>query len=183
MSGDKKITGLKGVAIGDGFTHPVRILHHAGEYAFNLGLIDYQERMMIEHIILNGTYQERMRDWRAVHDTFDLALDLIVYFAGKVNVYDITKYHDYPTQLLESFFEDTDIISRFKLDPSIQYASQAGNVYEHLYEDFMMEYTNLVEQLLSWNVNVLVYNGQNDLIVETPGTFSWVERLRYTHMQ
>ena len=91
---------MKGVGIGDGFTHPVNILEQVGEYAYNLGLLDYQERSMIEHIILNGTYQRRMQDWRAVHDTFDLALDLIVYFAGNVNVYDITKYKEYPTQLL-----------------------------------------------------------------------------------
>jgi len=36
------LTGLKGVAIGDGFTHPYDILTEMGEYAFNLGLIDYQ---------------------------------------------------------------------------------------------------------------------------------------------
>ena len=75
-------------------------MHQVGEYAFNLGLIDYQERTMIEHIILNTTYQERIKDWKGVHDSFDKALDLIVYFAGGVNVYDITKYHDYHTQLL-----------------------------------------------------------------------------------
>ena len=93
---------------------------------------------------MNGTYQERRNDWRAVHDTFDSALDLIVYFAGNVNVYDITKYHDYPTQLLESFFEDPEMISRFHLNPQIQYAAQAGNVYEALYEDFMRQYVQLV---------------------------------------
>ena len=108
-------------------------MHQVGEYAFNLGLIDYQERTMIEHIILNTTYQERIKDWRGVHDSFDKALDLIVYFAGGVNVYDITKYHDYPTQLLESFFEDTDMITKFKLNAQVEYGAQAGNVYEHLY--------------------------------------------------
>jgi hypothetical protein len=36
------ITGLKGVAIGDGFTHPSAILSQVGEYAYNLGLLDYQ---------------------------------------------------------------------------------------------------------------------------------------------
>lgn len=91
---------MKGVAIGDGFTHPYFILTQAGEYAYNLGLIDYQERMTIEHLLLNATYQERTRDWDNLHQTFDQALDLIVSMAGGVNVYDITKYHDYPTQLL-----------------------------------------------------------------------------------
>lgn len=36
------LTGLKGVAIGDGFTHPGNILSQVGEFAYNLGLLDYQ---------------------------------------------------------------------------------------------------------------------------------------------
>jgi len=41
------LTGLKGVAVGDGFTHPYNILTMAGEYAYNLGLLDHQERARI----------------------------------------------------------------------------------------------------------------------------------------
>jgi hypothetical protein len=29
----------------------------------------------------------------------------------------------------------------------------------------------------------MVYNGQNDLIVETPGTFKWAERVHYTQSE
>lgn len=88
---------MKGVAIGDGFTHPRFILNQVGEYAYNLGLLDYQERVFVEHILLNGTYQDRIKDYVGLHDTFDLALDWIVELAGNVNVYDITSFHDYPT--------------------------------------------------------------------------------------
>jgi len=35
-----------------------------------------------------------------MHNTFDQILDLIVNLAGGVNVYDITKYKDYPTLIL-----------------------------------------------------------------------------------
>lgn len=172
-----KITGLKGVAIGDGFTHPYKILTQVGEYAFNLGLIDYQERQVVEHLMLNATYQEMRRDWDNMHKTFDMAIDYIVQANGGVNVYDITSYREYPTKMLESFFESPDTINRFKLNPEIEYSSQSGNVYEGLYTDFMMQYTQLVVELLELKVNVMVYNGQNDLIVETPGTFKWVEEL------
>lgn len=48
-----------------------------------------------------------------------------------------------------------------------------------MYEDFMKPYVHLVEELLRRKVHILVYNGQNDLIVETPGTFKWVERLYF----
>lgn len=41
------MTGLKGIAIGDGFTMPYTILTEVGSYAYNLGLIDYQERSKV----------------------------------------------------------------------------------------------------------------------------------------
>jgi hypothetical protein len=33
----------------------------------------------------------------------------------------------------------------------------------------------IVENLLAENFPVLIYNGQLDLIVETPGTMNWVD--------
>lgn len=47
----------------------------------------------------------------------------------------------------------------------VEFAAQSGNVYEGLYEDFMFEYEHLVEMLLQEKVNVMIYSGQNDLIV------------------
>jgi len=49
---------------------------------------------------MNATYQERIRSWRDLHDSFDNVLDFIVERAGNINVYDITKYHDYPDVLI-----------------------------------------------------------------------------------
>lgn len=48
-----------------------------------------------------------------------------------------------------------------------------------MYEDFMKDYVHLIHDLLQRKVNLMIYNGQNDLIVETPGTFKWVERVYY----
>lgn len=173
------LTGLKGVAIGDGFTHPYNILTEAGEYAYNLGLIDYQERSKVEQIIINATYQDRIRDYRNMHDSFDDALDYIVEKAGGVNVYDITKYHDYPDQLIGQYLGQPDIVTLYSLNKDIEFASQADNVYEAMYEDFMKPYVHLVEELLRRKTYVMIYNGQNDLIVETPGTFKWAEAVHY----
>jgi vitellogenic carboxypeptidase-like protein len=98
------LKGLKGVAIGDGFTDPFHILAEVGGFAFNFGLIDYQERAKVEQIIINATFQEREQNWAELHDSFDRALDLIVEMAGGINVYDLTKYRDYPgiSQLIQT---------------------------------------------------------------------------------
>jgi len=100
------LKGLKGIAIGDGFTHPFNILAEVGGFAFNLGLIDYQERAKVEQIIINATFQERDQNWRGLHDSFDNALDMIVEMAGGINVYDLTKYRDYPDEIISEYFSD-----------------------------------------------------------------------------
>jgi hypothetical protein len=100
--------------------------------------------------------------------------------SGGVNVYDITKYRDYPTELIGSFLESPENKKKFALNSEVIFGKQSGNVYESLYDDFMYQYIHLVEMLLEAKVNVLIYNGQNDLIVETPGTFKWVEMLHHS---
>lgn len=177
------LKGLRGVAIGDPFTHPFEILSQMSEYAYNLGLMDYQERSKAEQMVLNATFQNRNRNWRDMHHSFGKVLDWIVEKSGGVNVYDITKYHNYPTILINQFFETPSNIELFKLNREIEFGAQSSNVYEALFEDFMKPEVNLVEQLLERNTHVLVYNGQNDLIVETPGTFFWVERLFHTYAE
>jgi len=54
----------------------------------------------------------------------------------------------------------------YGLDPAIKYNSQSGNVAEALHEDFMQNCVRLVESILiNYNIPVLIYTGQNDLIV------------------
>ncbi len=47
----------------------------------------------------------------------------------------------------------------------------------------MKPYVHLVQDILRRNCKVMVYNGQNDLIVETPGTFKWAEKVHYTQSE
>ena len=61
----------------------------------------------------------------------------------------------------------------------VVFGSQADKVYESLYTDFMQEETKRVEYLLSKNIPVLVYNGQDDLIVQTPGTMKWLDEINF----
>ena len=43
---------LEGIAFGDGFTEPVTIATEYGAFAFNLGLIDYEERIEVERTLM-----------------------------------------------------------------------------------------------------------------------------------
>ncbi|XP_063912080.1 retinoid-inducible serine carboxypeptidase-like isoform X1 [Zophobas morio] len=57
---------------------------------------------------------------------------------------------------------------------------QSAFVFIYLREDFMKPVTDIVEILLNTtNIKIGVYNGQLDLIVDTPGTIKWVDNLEF----
>lgn len=85
-------------------------------------------------------------------------------------------------ELLQPYFWDQSIYSElYKFNPEIVYDSQSEDVYTNLNEDFMKPEVYRVEVLLAKNIPILVYNGQDDLIVQNPGTMKWVDRLHHTH--
>lgn len=64
---------------------------------------------------------------------------------------------------------------------NVTWGSQSGAVFDTLAGDFMKPVTDIVELLLNTTtLQVIVYNGQLDLICATPGTVEWVNRLKWT---
>uniref|UniRef100_A0A0A9HNR7 Uncharacterized protein n=1 Tax=Arundo donax TaxID=35708 RepID=A0A0A9HNR7_ARUDO len=53
------------------------------------------------------------------------------------------------------------------------------DVYEELANDFMKPAINEVDELLTYGVNVTVYNGQLDVICPTVGVEAWVNKLKW----
>lgn len=130
--------------------------------------------------MINNTFQIANRDYREAHDSFDDILDEITMRAGGVNVYNIRLFKDYDTAVLGEYFEDLGK-SVFKFERQLVFGNQSDKVYQGLYDDFMRQYVIRVEYLLTKNFPVLIYNGQNDLIVPNPGTMRWVDLLEYEH--
>lgn len=61
----------------------------------------------------------------------------------------------------------------FGLSPFSVQPGQAEEVFSNMAGDFMKPVVDVVDQLLSAGVNVTVYNGQLDLIVDTMGVYSF----------
>ena len=173
---------LRGVGVGDGFTDPMVIMSEVGMFSYNLGLIDYSERITIEQNILKGRLFAQAGDWQSVTDTFnnDVFANLDI-FTSHVNVYDIQKYGNYNMTTLDTFLQDNATSHRYNL--LVQYAQGSDDVYTAMGVDFMQPYTYVVEDLLDRKLQMIIYNGQDDLIVTNAGTMSWVEKLRWTHAE
>lgn len=69
---------------------------------------------------------------------------------------------------------------RKALGVHVTHGSQRGTVFENLSEDFMKPVIREVESLLEeTNLYVFVITGHLDLIVDTPGTLAWVEKMNW----
>ncbi|XP_075998985.1 retinoid-inducible serine carboxypeptidase [Genypterus blacodes] len=65
---------------------------------------------------------------------------------------------------------------------NVIWGGQAEEVFSNMAGDFMKPVVDIVDQLLSSGVNVTVYNGQLDLIVDTMGQELWVKRLKWADL-
>uniref|UniRef100_A0A672FER0 Carboxypeptidase n=1 Tax=Salarias fasciatus TaxID=181472 RepID=A0A672FER0_SALFA len=62
---------------------------------------------------------------------------------------------------------------------NVTWGGQAEQVFSSMSGDFMRPVVDVVDRLLAAGVNVTVYNGQLDLIVDTLGQELWVKRLKW----
>lgn len=65
----------------------------------------------------------------------------------------------------------------------VKWGGQSRQVFENMAEDFMKPVIDIVDQLLAANVNVTVYNGQLDLIVDTMGQEAWIRKLKWPDLE
>lgn len=171
---------LKGISIGDGFTDPLTIMSEVGMFSYNLGLIDYNERITIEQNVIKGLLFAQQGEWQSVTDTFNNdVFNNLGNFTANVNVYNIQVYGNYDTAALDTFLQDNTTSQRYNL--LVNYSQGSDAVYAALGQDFMRPYNYVVEDLLNKNtLPIIIYNGQDDLIVTNAGTMSWVEKLQWS---
>uniref|UniRef100_A0A8D1I0C8 Carboxypeptidase n=1 Tax=Sus scrofa TaxID=9823 RepID=A0A8D1I0C8_PIG len=62
------------------------------------------------------------------------------------------------------------------------WGGQATNVFLNMEGDFMKPVISIVDELLEAGVNVTVYNGQLDLIVDTMGQEAWLRKLKWAEL-
>ncbi|TDH03484.1 hypothetical protein EPR50_G00163850 [Perca flavescens] len=62
---------------------------------------------------------------------------------------------------------------------NVTWGGQAEKVFSYMAGDFMRPVVDIVDQLLTAGVNVTIYNGQLDLIVDTMGQELWVKKLKW----
>ncbi|KAM3137794.1 hypothetical protein pb186bvf_010044 [Paramecium bursaria] len=173
---------LRGIGIGDPFTDPYIVTAEYASYAYNLGLIDFQERAKAEGYILGSLKYLSKGDTVQSKDYFEKALDYIVTQSGDMNVYNVLQYGDYEeldVGLNKYLAANQKTLYQFAED--YEFSSGGGDVYAALTPDFMRRDNIERLEFVLKNIPVIVYNGQNDLICSGPGTSRWTYQLTHNN--
>ncbi|XP_050456728.1 retinoid-inducible serine carboxypeptidase-like isoform X2 [Cataglyphis hispanica] len=195
-------SNLKGVALGDAWISPIDSTMTWAPYLLSTGMVDMEGFKEIDAAANETRDKIETGQWREATNYWGYTQTIVLKKTYNVDFYNIlTKqkwnyYHLSPQNIL-SF--DGDTIDRYfiqlwsqsldslmngpvkkALGLNVTHGIQSNTVFDCLTEDFMKPVINIVEQLLNeTNLNVFVYNGQLDLIVDTPGTLLWVEKLKW----
>lgn len=179
------LPNIVGIAIGDGWTDPIRQAVGYDSYAYSLGLIskfrrnDY--RRASSHLfeaIEQGKYPEASGLFDYVTGNVAPAIPSLT---DGINIYN---YRQYPIgngmDDLSIFLNDNQTKQQFEIPENFNYVACNDTMYLDFYDDISRSYKENITYVLNQkNTKVLLYNGQNDIIVNTPSAENWIYSLKW----
>ncbi|KAH0945124.1 hypothetical protein HN011_002202 [Eciton burchellii] len=198
-------SNLKGVALGDAWISPIDSVMTWAPFLLNTGMVDTEGFKKIDAAAQRTKNRIDIGEWKEATQYWAYTQSIVLIETCNVDFYNIlTKKHcsqlyNLLTKNVQSIDEDTiyqhfiqpeigdlsleDLMNgpvRKALGLQVTHGSQSNMVFAHLREDFMKPVIHTVELLLNeTDLNVFVYSGHMDLIVDTPGTLLWVEKLKW----
>ncbi|KAL5473680.1 hypothetical protein EMCRGX_G028196 [Ephydatia muelleri] len=195
---------FKGVALGDSWISPVDSVATWSSYLLSLSQINYNGMAQldsltveIEKALANGDYTLATNLWSTSEDTVESLTD-------NVNFYNVLQ-HNVPDDSLKSLTPMERAMRRHLLvnlgdalsdlmngpirkylgdiPANVVWGGQSDQVFSKQEGDFMKDVVGTVGQLLSVGVNVTVYSGELDLIVDVLGTLQWINKLPWSGLK
>lgn len=200
---------FKGVALGDSWISPIDSVLSWGPYLYSMSLLDEQglnkvqeSAKEVQDAVNSGQYDRATELWGETES-------VVEEFTDNVNFYNILtkdpsksaakhEKHQSNNYLVRLFQHHTlrrqtdglyelmngPIRKLLKIIPDdVIWGSQAQKVFSEMAGDFMKPVVDVVDKLLNANINVTVYNGQLDLIVDTVGQENWVKKLKWQKIE
>uniref|UniRef100_A0A671M292 Carboxypeptidase n=1 Tax=Sinocyclocheilus anshuiensis TaxID=1608454 RepID=A0A671M292_9TELE len=170
-----------GVALGDSWISPIDSVMTWGPYLYSTSLLDdngldevTKAAKAVLEAVRQGQYQKATDLWSITENVVE-----------QIKPMDFSRRHIRPLHR-QSLSELMNGPIRQKLGvipKNVTWGGQAEAVFESMAGDFMKPVVDIVDQLLAAGVNVTIYNGQLDLIVDTMGQELWVKQLKWDGLQ
>lgn len=189
-----------GVALGDSWISPVDSVLTWGPYLYTTSLLDDLGLAEVSGVAQQVKTAVEQGQFLKATELWSEAESVVEKNTNNVNFYNILTqdtnenvksiprgdfisllYHRHIARLQKQSLGELmngPIKKKLKVIPqNVTWGGQSGEVFSKMAGDFMRPVVDIVDQLLSAGVNVTVYNGQLDLIVDTMGQELWVKKL------
>uniref|UniRef100_A0A674B1K9 Carboxypeptidase n=1 Tax=Salmo trutta TaxID=8032 RepID=A0A674B1K9_SALTR len=195
-----------GVALGDSWISPLDSVMTWGPYLYTTSLLDdYGLREVssaaeaVKQAVDQGQYLKATELWSVTESVVEQNTNGVNFYniltqepdekmssvAGEGYISLLMRHHISPLhrQSLSQLMNGP-IRKKLGIIPqNVTWGGQAEAVFSSMSGDFMKPVVDVVDQLLDAGVNVTVYNGQLDLIVDTMGQEQWVKQLKWVGLQ
>ncbi|XP_036944220.1 retinoid-inducible serine carboxypeptidase [Acanthopagrus latus] len=191
-----------GVALGDSWISPLDSVMTWGPYLYSTSLLDdhgladvSSAAEAVKEAVEQQQFEKATELWSVAETVIEQNTNGVNFYniltqdpdaklassAGKDFIALLTRRHIRPlhSQSLSELMNGP-IRKKLGIIPqNVTWGGQAEEVFSYMAGDFMRPVVDIVDQLLTAGVNVTVYNGQLDLIVDTIGQEQWVNRLKW----
>uniref|UniRef100_A0A4W6F317 Carboxypeptidase n=1 Tax=Lates calcarifer TaxID=8187 RepID=A0A4W6F317_LATCA len=182
-----------GVALGDSWISPLDSVMTWGPYLYTTSLLDDYGLADVNNAAEEVKKAVEQQEFLKATELWSMTESVVEQNTNGVNFYNIltqepdekltssTRRHIRPlhSQSLSELMNGP-IRKKLGIIPqNVTWGGQAEDVFSYMAGDFMRPVVDIVDQLLTAGVNVTVYNGQLDLIVDTMGQELWVKQLKW----
>jgi len=168
---------FKGVGLGDSWISPYDSVASYGAFLESVGHLNPTERVASDKYAKEIAAALEGKHFALATELWGAQQGYISRHAANVNWYNFLQHTDMSMTNLTKYI-NTVVKQQYKLDRT--WTMSSGEVFEKLTEDFMQPAIDKVDTLLQFGYEVIVYNGQLDLIVDTLGTNAWIQKLRWS---
>lgn len=173
---------LKGIAIGNGLTHPIaQVTTHANSFYFT-GLINEEQKMYFENLQSAVVNLIIARKWKEASDLRAFILDKLQNVTGLATLFDFTRKTDYPLEMISEFLNNEEVKEAFGVSKDVQFQLISEDVMNALHDDVMKSAKYMVEELVG-NIQVMLYQGLYDLRDGVVSTEAWVREMHWEGLE
>ncbi|KAJ4780781.1 Carboxypeptidase [Rhynchospora pubera] len=169
---------LKGIAIGNGLTHPVTQVATHADSVYYTGLINEEQKGHLESRQLAVVKLIIAHKWKEASDVRTVLLKELKNATGVATLFDFTRKTDYPIEMISEFLNQGEVMEVLGVSKDVHFQLISDDVAKALHEDKMKSVKYMVEELVQ-HIQVLLYQGVYDLQDGVVSNEAWLREMHW----
>ena len=177
------IIPLKGVGIGD----PLADVRYQSQYyaatAFNFGLVNINQQAQVTNTTSQILASILQGDFVAANNYQNQALALLEEFSGNVSLYNVRQYSGPDMGNYDAWMNLASTKTLLRVPSTVTWNDCNNDVFNAFSADIASGIITTMMPTVLQSMKVMVYNGQDDLIINTLGVEYWFTGINWPYMQ